>query len=55
MNTYSVSYAVEVTNEAIVRASTRAEAIKKVKEVIGDPVKIDGAWKITSDSIEWRG
>lgn len=40
MKEYSVLYEVKTLSEALVKANTSQEAKEKVKEVIGDPVKI---------------
>lgn len=46
MPKYAVYYVAQVTQEAIVEAKTKKEAIDKVKEVIGDPIKIEGSWEV---------
>lgn len=43
MKKYSVVYNTTTSYEAVVYASTKKEAIAKVREVIGDPVTIEEA------------
>ena len=46
---YVVDYSVTIQHEAILKARNEAEAIKKVVEVIGKPIKIHSARKLIVD------
>lgn len=48
MKTYSVTYNTTVSYEAVVKAKNQEEAKKKVVEVIGDPVEIEGVHEVRS-------
>ena len=43
---FSVMYNTTTSSEAVVNAKTKKEAIAKVKEVIGDPIKIEASWEL---------
>lgn len=43
---FSVSYSTTTSYEALVNAKTKKEAIAKVKEVIGEPIKIEKSWEL---------
>ena len=46
MKTYCVTYNTTTSYDTSVKARTKEEAISKVKEVIGEPVTIEGAWEV---------
>lgn len=50
MKNYCVCYSVTTSFDAEVTAKSKEEAVKKVIEVIGDPVAIEGVWEVRSDS-----
>jgi hypothetical protein len=52
MNKYSVLYEETIEREAVVTAKSEEEAIKKVVEVAGEHVKINGSWKLKELSVE---
>jgi flagellar biosynthesis GTPase FlhF len=41
-----VYYKYELEHEAIVKAKSKKEAIKKVKDVIGEDTQITASWKL---------
>lgn len=50
MKTYSVEYSTTTRYDAVVKAGNKAEAINKVKEVIGESVVIESAWEIKNEA-----
>lgn len=46
MKKFTVNYAVTTHYDTVVKAKTKEEAVKKVREVIGDPVDIESAWEV---------
>lgn len=46
MPKYVIYYTAPIVQEAVIGALTKKEAITKVKEVIGKPIKIEQAWEI---------
>ena len=46
MKTYAVQYATTTSFEAVVKAKSKEEAEKKVKEVIGEPIVIESSWEV---------
>ncbi|MEE9214800.1 MAG: hypothetical protein V3U54_08420 [Thermodesulfobacteriota bacterium] len=46
LKTFSVMYNTTTSSESVVVAKTKKEAIAKVREVIGEPIKIEQAWEL---------
>lgn len=46
MKKFSVQYNTTVSYDAIVRAKTVKEAEEKVREVIGEPIKIESVYEV---------
>lgn len=46
MKTYSVIYNVTTSYEAVVKAKNQEEAKKKVVEVIGEPLEVEGVREV---------
>ena len=43
---FSVMYNTTTSFESVVNAKTKKEAIAKVKEVVGEPIKIEKSWEL---------
>jgi len=43
---FSVCYNYATSYEAVVKAKTKDDAIAKVKEVVGDDIKIESSWEV---------
>lgn len=46
LNRYSVIYNTTTSYEAVIKATTKEEAKKKVLEVIGSPIEIENVYEI---------
>lgn len=46
MKFYCVCYSYRMAFDSTVRAENKKEAIKKVKEIVGEDIRLDGIWEI---------
>lgn len=46
MKKFRVGYNTTTSYEAVVEANNEAEAKRKVKEVIGDPIEFENIWEV---------
>ena len=49
MKKYAVYYLVPMEFESVVEAKNKKDAIRKVKEVIGEETKITASWQVLKD------
>lgn len=47
MKTFSVIYDITTSCESVVKAKSKKEAENKVREVIGEPIRIEKVYEIT--------
>ena len=49
MKTFSVQYSITTGCDATVQAKSKEDAIKRVREIIGNDCQIESVWEVTHD------